>query len=152
MLVCRLFTYTTSPEKIVSAIICLLSPLKIVRVPVEKVAKIFATTLYLVPVILQIAQEKGKEYKIIKEKNLIRRIFSLIPRAVDFLSYLIVEVLKTDLYSVQNISLNDVNDVDKQKNIGKAYMRPLLLAIITVVEFILIVLVVTIPVFTGTSL
>jgi len=93
MLACRLFTYTTSPDAIVSAIKKILTPFKVIRIPVEKIAKIFTMTLYLIPVVLRISQAKAKNFKMKQEGNVVKRFFNLIHYAIEFLSDLLVTIL-----------------------------------------------------------
>lgn len=148
MLACRLFTYTTFPDAIVSAIKKILTPLKVIRIPVEKIAKIFTMTLYLTPEVLRISQEKAKNFKMNQDRNLVKRFFNLIHYAIEFLSDLLVTVLRecgqTAFINSQSPVVRDlsrpISDINVAPHIiqKKDYKIVLLLTILIILEFVII--------------
>jgi hypothetical protein len=148
MLACRLFTYITSPDEIVSAIKKILTPFKVIRIPVEKIAKIFTMTLYLIPVVLRISQEKAKNFKMKQEGNIVKRFFNLIHYAIEFLSDLLVTVLgkcdQTTFVNPHSPVVRDlsrpISDINVAPHImqKKDYKIVLLLTVLIILEFVMI--------------
>ena len=148
MLACRLFTYTTSPDAIVSAIKKILTPLKVIKIPVEKIAKIFTMTLYLTPEVLRISQEKAKNFKMNQDRNFVKGFFNLIHYAIEFLSDLLVTVLRecgqTTFINFQSPVVRDLSCPISDINVAphmiqkKDYKIVLLLMIVIIFEFVII--------------
>ncbi len=139
MLVCRLFTYSTSPDDVVKAIRKILIPFKGIKLPVDKIARIFATTLFLIPIVLKVTQEKIADFKVNREGSIFTRFHRLINKAIEYLVGLLKDLLKIDYSVIQNkLEIEQSPKIDV--SLFKKYIRLIVLMIIFLISELIVMI------------